>query len=153
MEINTPEHRLRMAPWWGMALYLAVGAVWVALGDALLAALITVGVLLTGITFFVGYIAGYIFNVFLQNGTAGSFIATFSSFSDVGDMWLALVKAVVFGLIVAVVGCQKGLDTSGGPAGVANSVNAAVVESILLLMFVNVLMSQLYVIIFPRQAL
>ena len=118
-----------------------------------LAALITVGVLLTGITFFVGYIAGYIFNVFLQNGTAGSFIATFSSFSDVGDMWLALVKAVVFGLIVAVVGCQKGLDTSGGPAGVANSVNAAVVESILLLMFVNVLMSQLYVIIFPRQAL
>ena len=41
MEINTPEHRLRMAPWWGMLLYLAVGAVWVALGDALLAALIT----------------------------------------------------------------------------------------------------------------
>ena len=118
-----------------------------------LAALITVGVLLTGITFFVGYLAGYVFNVFLQNGTAGSFIATFSSFSDTGDMWLALVKAVVFGLIVAVVSCQKGLDTSGGPAGVANSVNAAVVESILLLMFVNVVMSQLYVIVFPRQAL
>ena len=30
-----------MAPWWGMVLYLAVGAVWVAVGDALLAALIT----------------------------------------------------------------------------------------------------------------
>ncbi|MCV7249965.1 ABC transporter permease [Mycobacterium koreense] len=118
-----------------------------------LAALITVGVLLTGITFFVGYIAGYIFNVFLQNGTAGSFIATFSSFSDVGDMWLALVKAIVFGIIVAVVSCQKGLDARGGPAGVANAVNAAVVESILLLMFVNVMMSQLYVILFPRQAL
>lgn len=118
-----------------------------------LAALIVVGVLLTGITFFVGYVAGYIFNVFLQNGTAGSFIATFSSFSNVGDMWLALVKAVVFGTIVAIVSCQKGLDTRGGPAGVANSVNAAVVESILLLMFVNVLMSQLYVIVFPRQAL
>ena len=41
MEINTPEHRLRMAPWWGMVLYLAVGAVWVALSDALLAALIS----------------------------------------------------------------------------------------------------------------
>lgn len=118
-----------------------------------LAALITVGVLLTGITFFVGYIAGYIFNVFLQNGTAGSFIATFSSFSDVGDMWLALVKAIVFGVIVAIVSCQKGLDARGGPAGVANAVNAAVVESILLLMFVNVMMSQLYVILFPRQAL
>ncbi|UVO14503.1 ABC transporter permease [Mycobacterium sp. SVM_VP21] len=118
-----------------------------------LAALMTVGVLLTGITFFVGYVAGYIFNVFLQNGTAGSFIATFSSFSDVGDMWLAFAKSIVFGMIVAIVSCQKGLDSHGGPAGVANSVNAAVVESILLLMFVNVVMSQLYVILFPRQAL
>lgn len=118
-----------------------------------LAALMTVGVLLTGITFFVGYVAGYIFNVFLQNGTAGSFIATFSSFSDVGDMWLAFAKSIVFGVIVAIVSCQKGLASHGGPAGVANSVNAAVVESILLLMFVNVLMSQLYVILFPRQAL
>lgn len=118
-----------------------------------LAALMTVGVLLTGITFFVGYVAGYIFNVFLQNGTAGSFIATFSSFSDVGDMWLAFAKSIVFGIIVAIVSCQKGLASHGGPAGVANSVNAAVVESILLLMFVNVLMSQLYVILFPRQAL
>jgi phospholipid/cholesterol/gamma-HCH transport system permease protein len=118
-----------------------------------LAALMTVGVLLTGITFFVGYVAGYIFNVFLQNGTAGSFIATFSSFSDVGDMWLAFAKSIVFGMIVAIVSCQKGLASHGGPAGVANSVNAAVVESILLLMFVNVLMSQLYVILFPRQAL
>lgn len=118
-----------------------------------LAALMTIGVLLTGITFFVGYVAGYIFNVFLQNGTAGSFIATFSSFSDVGDMWLAFAKSIVFGMIVAIVSCQKGLDSHGGPAGVANSVNAAVVESILLLMFVNVLMSQLYVILFPRQAL
>jgi phospholipid/cholesterol/gamma-HCH transport system permease protein len=118
-----------------------------------LAALMTVGVLLTGITFFVGYVAGDIFNVFLQNGTAGSFIATFSSFSDVGDMWLAFAKSIVFGMIVAIVSCQKGLDSHGGPAGVANSVNAAVVESILLLMFVNVLMSQLYVILFPRQAL
>nr|WP_083342032.1 ABC transporter permease [Mycobacterium talmoniae] len=118
-----------------------------------LAALIVVGLLLTGITFFVGYVAGYIFNVFLQNGTAGSFIATFSSFSDVGDMWLAFAKAAVFGVIVAIVSCQKGLDTHGGPAGVANSVNAAVVESILLLMLVNVLMSQLYVILFPRQTL
>jgi len=118
-----------------------------------LAALMTVGVLLTGITFFVGYVAGYIFNVFLQNGTAGSFIATFSSFSDVGDMWLAFAKSIVFGMIVAIVSCQKGLDSHGGPAGVANSVNAAVVESILLLMLVNVVMSQLYVILFPRQAL
>jgi phospholipid/cholesterol/gamma-HCH transport system permease protein len=118
-----------------------------------LAAVIVVGLALTGITSFVGYIAAYLFNVYLQNGTPGSFVATFSSFATVGDFTLALVKAVIYGAIVAIVSCHKGFDTHGGPAGVANSVNAAVVESVLLLMIVNVAMSELYVIVFPRQTL
>ncbi|WP_304307719.1 ABC transporter permease [Pseudacidovorax intermedius] len=54
---------------------------------------------------------------------------------------------------MAVISCHKGLDTRGGPAGVANSVNAAVVESVLLLMIVNVVMSQLYVVIFPKTSI
>ncbi|MEZ0364069.1 MlaE family ABC transporter permease [Mycobacterium sp. pUA109] len=118
-----------------------------------LAALILVGLGLTGVTAFVGYIGSYLFNVYIQNGTPGSFIATFSSFATVGDMTLAMAKAMVFSAIVAVICCHKGLNTHGGPAGVANSVNAAVVESVLLLMMVNVLMSQLYVIVFPRTTL
>ena len=118
-----------------------------------LAALIVVALALTGVTGFVGYVGSYLFNVYIQNGTPGSFIATFASFSTVGDMVLALVKAVIFASIVAIICCHKGLDTRGGPAGVANSVNAAVVESVLLLMIVNVVMSQLYVSVFPRQTL
>ncbi len=115
-------------------------------------AVILIGVTLTGLTCFVGFIAGYLFNVYLQNGTPGSFVATFAAFATVSDLVLALLKAVVFGAIVAIVSCYKGLDTRGGPAGVANSVNAAVVESILLLMVVNVVMTQLYVLIFPRES-
>ncbi len=117
------------------------------------AALIVIAVLLTGIAIFVGYLAGYLYNVYLQNGAPGSFISSFSSFATVGDLALALVKAVVFGAIVAIISCQKGLSTRGGPAGVANSVNAAVVESVLVLMIVNVALSQLYVIVFPRYTL
>ncbi len=49
--------------------------------------------------------------------------------------------------------CQKGLNTTGGPAGVANSVNAAVVEATLLLMIVNVAMSQFYLLLFPKASL
>jgi phospholipid/cholesterol/gamma-HCH transport system permease protein len=68
-------------------------------------------------------------------------------------MILALLKAVIFGAIVAIVSCQKGMSTQGGPTGVANSVNAAVVESILILMVVNVAISQLYIMLFPRVGL
>jgi phospholipid/cholesterol/gamma-HCH transport system permease protein len=118
-----------------------------------LAAAIMIGVALTGVVCFVGFLASYLFNVYFQNGAPGSFVATFASFATTGDIILALLKAMIFGAIVAVVSCQKGLDTKGGPTGVANSVNAAVVESILLLMIVNVAISQLYAMLVPRTGL
>lgn len=117
------------------------------------AAAIVVGVALTGVVCFVGFLASYLFNVYFQNGAPGSFVATFASFATTGDLVVAMVKAVIFGAIVAVVSCQKGLSTVGGPTGVANSVNAAVVESILVLMVVNVAISQLYIMLFPRVGL
>ncbi len=117
------------------------------------AAAIMIGVALTGVVCFVGFLASFLFNVYFQNGAPGSFVATFASFATTGDMVVAIVKAVIFGAIVAVVACQKGLSTAGGPTGVANSVNAAVVESILLLMIVNVVVSQLYIMMFPRVGL
>lgn len=116
-------------------------------------AAIMVGIALTGITCFVGFLASYLFNVYFQGGAPGSFVATFSSFATTGDMIVALLKAVVYGAIVAVVACQKGLSTRGGPAGVANSVNASVVEAILVLMIVNVAISELYNVLFPRTGL
>ncbi|MBO0854220.1 MAG: ABC transporter permease [Nocardia sp.] len=117
------------------------------------AAGVVVAIGLTGLSAFVGFVAGYLFNVYVQGGTPGSFVATFSSFATIGDMYLAVVKAVVFGLIVTVVACQKGLSTKGGPSGVADSVNAAVVASIVLLMVVNVGFTEMYTLLFPRAAL
>ncbi|MGO9102983.1 MAG: MlaE family ABC transporter permease [Mycobacterium sp.] len=117
------------------------------------AAAIMIGVALTGVVCFVGFFASYMFNVYFQNGAPGSFIATFASFTTTDDMILALLKAIMFGAIVAVVSSQKGLSTEGGPTGVANSVNAAVVEAILLLMIVNVAISQLYIMLSPRRGL
>ena len=117
------------------------------------AAAVMIGVALTGMVCFVGFLASYLFNVYFQEGAPGSFVATFASFATTGDMIVALVKAVVFGAIVAVISCQKGLSTVGGPTGVANSVNAAVVEAILVLMIVNVAISQLSILMFPRVGL
>ncbi|MBV8789955.1 MAG: ABC transporter permease [Mycobacterium sp.] len=117
------------------------------------AAAIMIGVALTGVVCFVGFFASYMFNVYFQNGAPGSFVSTFASFATTYDMILALLKAIMFGAIVAVVSAQKGLSTKGGPTGVANSVNAAVVEAVLLLMIVNVAISQLYIMLVPRTGL
>lgn len=118
-----------------------------------LAAAMVVGLALTGLVCFIGFLAGYLFNTFVQGGAPGSFVATFASFATVGDLVLTMIKSVVFAAIVAIVACDKGLTTKGGPAGVANSVNATVVASILLLMITNVLFTQMYVLLFPKAAL
>jgi phospholipid/cholesterol/gamma-HCH transport system permease protein len=116
-------------------------------------AAILVAIALTGLVCFAGFLASYLFNVYFQHGAPGSFIETFAAFTTTADMNLALFKAVIYGAIVAIVSCEKGLTTSGGSMAVANSVNAAVVESILLLMLVNVAISQMYLIFFPQTGL
>jgi phospholipid/cholesterol/gamma-HCH transport system permease protein len=116
-------------------------------------AAIVIAVALTGLVAFTGFLASYLFNVYFQHGAPGSFVGTFASFTTTSDMQLALFKAVVYGAIVSIVCCQKGLSTRGGSIGVANSVNSAVVESILLLMIVNVFISQMYIILFPKSGL
>lgn len=77
------------------------------------AAAVLVGVGLTGTTCFVGFLASYLFNVYFQHGAPGSFVATFASFTRVDDLVLALLKAILYGLIVAIVACDKGLTTKG----------------------------------------
>ena len=54
------------------------------------AAAIMVGVALTGVVCFVGFLASYLFNVYFQNGAPGSFVATFASFATTGDLIVAL---------------------------------------------------------------
>lgn len=114
---------------------------------------ILIAVALTGLVCFTGFLASYLFNVYFQHGAPGSFVATFASFTTTDDMALAMFKAVIYGAIVGIVACQKGLNTSGGSMGVANAVNSSVVESILLLMISNVAISQMYLILFPKTGL
>ncbi len=49
------------------------------------------------------------------------------------DLLIGLVKAAVFGLIVAAVGCQRGLATGAGASSVGLSATSAVVSSIILI--------------------
>ncbi|NCO69336.1 MAG: ABC transporter permease, partial [Acidobacteria bacterium] len=48
-------------------------------------------------------------------------------FLDLNDVFSGLIKAAVFGLILAVTGCSKGFFTTGGAEGVGRATTAAVV--------------------------
>ncbi|WP_328389585.1 MlaE family ABC transporter permease [Nocardia sp. NBC_00416] len=116
-----------------------------------LGAAMLVSVLLCGFVVFVGFLTGYIFNIFAQGGTPGSYISTFASFAVTLDLFVALLKSLLFGLLAAIIACDTGLNTRGGPGGVANSVNTAVVMSAVMLFGANVIFTQVYNTLFPPQ--
>ncbi len=54
-----------------------------------------------------------------------------------GDFVLGVVKAAVFGLTIAAVGCQRGLATGAGAVSVGLSATSAVVTSIVLIIVID----------------
>jgi phospholipid/cholesterol/gamma-HCH transport system permease protein len=61
----------------------------------------------------------------------GPFWATFFSNASTTDLWGSVVKTTLFGAIIAIVCCYKGMTASGGAEGVGRAVNQAVVTTFL----------------------
>ena len=108
-----------------------------------------VAVFLNGLVSVVGVAGGYVFNVVLQDGTPGAYIASFTALAQLPDLWVGLVKATIFGLIAAVVAAYKGMNAAGGPKGVGDAVNESVVITFVLLFIVNFVISAIYLQVVP----
>jgi phospholipid/cholesterol/gamma-HCH transport system permease protein len=108
-----------------------------------------VAVFLNGLVSVVGVGGGYVFNVMLQDGTPGAYLASFTALAQLPDLWQGMVKALVFGLIAAIVASYKGMNAAGGPKGVGDAVNESVVVTFMLLFVVNVVMSAIYFQLVP----
>jgi len=79
-----------------------------------------------------GILGGYVVSVMGAGVSSSLFVQSARDYMKPDDLWLGLVKTFVFGAIIALVGCRRGLSTQGGAAGVGRSTTAAVVESIVL---------------------
>ena len=70
-----------------------------------------------------------------------SFIISARQVLPFDDVLKGLVKSVVFGAIIAVIGAYQGLQTRGGAAGVGKSTTGSVVTSIILIFMFNFALS------------
>ncbi|MGW0250430.1 MlaE family ABC transporter permease [Nocardia goodfellowii] len=116
-----------------------------------MAAMLLVAPLLNILIIFVGVLAGYAVAIAGQGVTPGSYWATFGSFTTTADVWVSLLKALIFGFLVVVIACQRGLEAKGGPRGVADAVNAAVVLSVVSIVIVNLAMTQVTAMFLPTK--
>ncbi|GAA2992351.1 phospholipid/cholesterol/gamma-HCH transport system permease protein [Actinokineospora diospyrosa] len=110
-----------------------------------------VAALLNGMVSVVGVCGGYFFNVVVQDGTPGAFLSSFSALAQLPDLWVAEIKALLFGFLAGLVAAYRGLNPRGGPKGVGDVVNQSVVITFLLLFFVNFVISVVYLRIVPAK--
>jgi phospholipid/cholesterol/gamma-HCH transport system permease protein len=114
-------------------------------------ACVLISVALNGLVCVVGVAGGYFFNVILQGGTPGAYLASFSALAQLPDLYTGEIKAFVFGLIAGVVAAYKGLNVGGGPKGVGDAVNQSVVISFMLLFAVNFVITTVYFQVVPAK--
>ena len=65
----------------------------------------------------------------------GGFFATLFSNATVTDLWASVMQCTLFGAIISIVCCFKGMTASGGAEGVGRAVNQAVVISFVSVFF------------------
>jgi phospholipid/cholesterol/gamma-HCH transport system permease protein len=114
-------------------------------------ACILVAVFLNGMVAVVGVMGGYFFNVILQGGTPGAYLASFTALAQLPDLYVGEIKAAIFGLIAALVAAYKGLNAKGGPKGVGDAVNQSVVISFMLLFLTNFIITAIYFQVIPQK--
>jgi phospholipid/cholesterol/gamma-HCH transport system permease protein len=116
-------------------------------------AAMVVAFFLNGLVSVVGVAGGYTFNVLLQHGTPGAYIQSFTALAQLNDLWAGEAKALVFGMIAALVASYKGLNAGGGPKGVGDAVNQSVVITFMLLFFTNFIMTAIYFQVVPQKSI
>jgi phospholipid/cholesterol/gamma-HCH transport system permease protein len=112
-----------------------------------------VSMLLNGLVSVVGVLGGYFFNVVMQGGTPGAYLASFNALAQLPDLWISELKAVIYGFLAGIVAAYRGLNPSGGPKGVGDAVNQAVVVTFMLLFLVNVVLTGIYLQIVPAKGM
>ncbi len=97
--------------------------------------------LLSVLAFIMGMVGGLLVATNLYDIPAAVFLNSARNFLTTWDLASALIKAIIFGVLIAVIGSSWGLTTTGGAKGVGQSTTTAVVTSLLAIFITNFFLS------------
>jgi len=98
---------------------------------------------LTILGMMIGITGGYFVGVKVLGTNPVTYINNSINNTEVTDIWYGLIKALVFGAVVGLIGCYKGFHTEGGAEGVGKSTTGAVVVSCMLILILDYFLSAL----------
>jgi len=93
--------------------------------------------ILTVLADIIGIAGGYLVSVELLGANPTVYMKKTIDFLELEDIYGGLLKAVVFGMIISIVGCYQGFFTRGGAEGVGRSTTRAVVMASMLILVSN----------------
>ena len=100
--------------------------------------------ILTIFTDVVGILGGYLVSVELLGSNPTIYLRRTFDYLDLEDFYIGLLKSIIFGMIIALIGCYEGFHTQGGAEGVGKATTKAVVMSSLLILIANYFITALF---------
>lgn len=110
--------------------------------------LVTALMNLIAITF--GVFGGWIAAVPVWHTTTAGYLATFTSNFTLPDLLGSVIKTSLFGFIIAIVACYKGMNVKGGAEGVGRAVNQSVVIAFAAIWVFNYMFTSTLLAAFPE---
>lgn len=92
----------------------------------------------------IGVFGGYIVGVYKLGFNPNVYLSNTIDFLEPLDVISGLVKAAVFGFIIALMGCYNGFNSKGGAQGVGSATTNAVVSSSILILVFNYMITELF---------
>jgi phospholipid/cholesterol/gamma-HCH transport system permease protein len=77
----------------------------------------------------VGILGSYLVSRYFLDITRQTFFASIKNFLQLQDLTGGMLKALIFGMLISLIGCYKGLSTTGGARGVGHSTISSFVLS------------------------
>jgi phospholipid/cholesterol/gamma-HCH transport system permease protein len=92
----------------------------------------------------IGVMGGFIVGTSKLGFNEGTYLQNTYDFLEANDVISGLVKAAVFGFIIALMGCYHGFHSQGGAQGVGRATTNAVVSASILILFANYIITELF---------
>jgi len=91
----------------------------------------------------VGIGGAYLLGVHAFGVDPGPALENFRLFTDPADIYMGLVKSLVFGVVLSVVSCYNGFNAAGGAKGVGNATTRSVVWSAVAILVLDYVITDL----------
>jgi len=92
----------------------------------------------------IGILGGYFVSVHKLGFNEGNFLNNVAQDATFKDVFSGLVKAAVFGYTISMMGCYHGFNSKGGAQGVGKATTNAVAASMILILTLDYILTELF---------